>query len=218
MRKIIKMIYFVFSDLKKYIENLKFKLEWREVNKNNRTIPTKKFPIDKVRVGRFSYGEIEVQTYGNKDSRLEIGNFVSIAPGVVFLLDGNHEINTFTTYPFRVMCLNEKTEALTKGPIIVEDDVWLGTDSVILSGITIGQGAIIAARSVVTKNVPPYAVVAGNPAKIIKYRYSKEIIDEILEFDWSRVDLKKIEKLKNKLYESLTLDLVKTIKKEFGEN
>ena len=198
--------------IKSFIQYRIFLKKWRKLNRNNKTVPKNIFPIEKVSVGKNTYGTIEIQTYGVKDSKLEIGNFVSIAPGVKFLLDGNHEINTFTTYPFKVMFLKEKVEAYTKGPIIVKDDVWIGTDALILSRVVIGQGAIIAAGSVVTKDIPPYSVVGGNPAKIIKYRYSKEIIEEMIKFDWSKIETFKIDEIKKELYSPLTLDLLKKIK------
>ncbi|MDX8334898.1 CatB-related O-acetyltransferase [Candidatus Cetobacterium colombiensis] len=208
----------MYRKLKSYLALYLFKKKWRSQNKHNQITPINKFPLEKVKVGKYSYGPIDVRSWGSSEEGLEIGNYVSIASGVKFILGGNHEINTFTTYPFKVMYLGDKVEAWTKGPIIVKDDVWIATDSIIMSGITIGQGAIVAAGSVVTKSVPAYAIVGGNPAKIIKYRYSKEIIDKMLEFDWSKIDLNKIEKLKKELYEPLTLELVKKLKKEFGEN
>ncbi|MGL5624191.1 CatB-related O-acetyltransferase, partial [Cetobacterium sp.] len=187
-------------------------------NIHNKIRPMNYFPLSLVDVGKYSYGSLNVSYWGIKKEKLQIGNFVSIAENVKFILGGNHEINTFTTYPLKVMLLNEDVEALTKGPIIIKDDVWIGNNVLVLSGITVGQGAIIGAGSVVTKDVPPYAVVAGNPAKVIKYRYSQEIIEEMVTFDWSKIDLKKIKRLKNELYKPLTLDLVKELKKEFGEN
>lgn len=194
-----------------------FRIIWRKKNKLNKVIPLNYIPLNMIEVGIESYGKLKTYCYGMNNERLKIGNFVSIAEGVKFILGGNHEINTFTTYPFKVMVLGEKVEAWTKGPIIVKDDVWIGTDALILSGVTIGQGAIIAAGSVVTKDVPAYSIVGGNPAKVIKYRYSKEIIDEMITFDWSKVDITKIEKLKEELYQPLTLELAKKLKKEFGE-
>ncbi len=209
----------LFRQLKKKIclklRYIIFIFKWRIKNQRNKTIPKNIFPEEIVTVGKYTYGELNVRYWDSKGEKLIIGNFVSIAEGVKFILGGNHEIETFTTYPFKVMSLGEKVEAWTKGPIIVEDDVWLGMDSLILSGVRIGQGAIIAAGSVVTKDVAPYSIVGGNPAKILKYRYSEEIIKEMINFDWSKVNLSKINKLKKDLYEPLTFELVKKIKKEF---
>ena len=105
-------------------------------------------------------------------------------------------------------------EALTKGKIIVKDDVWIGMSVLILSGITIGQGAVIAAGSVVTKDVPPYAIVGGNPAKILKYRFSSEIIEKVKNVDLSKIKLKKN---KGNLYEKLTEKNIKNLLEEINE-
>ena len=91
------------------------------------------------------------------------------------------------TYPFKVKVLGEEKEAVSKGPIIIGDDVWIGMDSLILSGVTVGRGSVIGARSVVTKDVPPYAIVAGNPARIIKYRFSEEMIDKLSSLEISGI-------------------------------
>lgn len=97
-------------------------------------------------------------------------------------------MDSFSTFPFKVKFLNYKFEALTKGPIIVKDDVWIGFGSLVLSGVTIGQGAVIAAGSVVTKDVPPYAIVGGNPAHVIRYRFSNEKIESLKQIDFSDID------------------------------
>lgn len=182
---------------------LLFKKKWRRRNSFNKTRVANIFPLDIVEVGKYSYGPLEIYSWGAKEEGLEIGNFVSIASGVKFILGGNHNIDSFTTYPFKVMCFGESKEAWTKGKIVVEDDVWIGMNSMILSGVTIGQGAIIAAGSVIVKDIPPYAIVAGNPATIIKYRFSEKLIEKILKFDWGKVDINKIEKIQNKLYKKL---------------
>ncbi|MGL5963171.1 MAG: CatB-related O-acetyltransferase [Fusobacteriaceae bacterium] len=214
----LNFFYIIFNKIKNNIVFFKMKNQWKNQNKQNKTSPVNYFPIQLVKVGNYSYGPLNVRYWGTEKEGLEIGNFVSIAEGVKFILGGNHEVNTFTTYPFRVMALGEKIEAWTKGPIVVEDDVWIGTDALILSGVTIGQGAIVGAGSFVIKDVPPYSIVGGNPAKVIKYRYSKEIIDEMITLDWSKVDLNKIEKLREDLYEPLTLELTRKIKAELEES
>lgn len=96
-----------------------------------------------------------------------VANTTSIAQNVTFLLDVEHYTKHLSTYPFRVKILEtEKTESFSKGDIIVEDDVWIGYGVILLSGIHIGKGAIIAAGSIVTKDVEPYSIVAGVPANI----------------------------------------------------
>jgi serine acetyltransferase len=79
-------------------------------------------------------------------------------------------------------------EAFSKGNIVIDDDVWIGYGVTILSGVHIGQGAVVAAGAVVTKDVPPYAIVGGVPAKIIKYRFSPEIIEELMKIDYSKLE------------------------------
>lgn len=202
----------IYGRAKNYIDLYLFKKKWRKKNLHNEVFAVNEFQIEKVSVGNYSYGPIEVKTWGNSDEKLEIGNFVSIAQGVKFILGGNHEVNTFTTYPFKVKFFIEKSEAWTKGKIIIKDDVWIATDAIIMSGVTIGQGAIIAAGSVVTKDVQPYSIVGGNPAKFIKYRYSKEIREEMLKINWSEIDLKNIKNVKNELYRELDLETLSKIK------
>lgn len=93
---------------------------------------------------------------------LQIGNFVSIAQEVIFLLDAEHYVKHLSTFPFKVKYLNNaKEEAFGKGDIIIDDDVWLGYRSTIMSGVHIGQGAVIAAGAIVTKDVPPFSIVGG---------------------------------------------------------
>lgn len=204
----------MYSKLKNLIILYFFKKKWRKLNSHNNIHPTNIFPIEKVKVGKYSYGPIIVKTWGSPNEGLEIGNLVSIASGVRFILGGNHEINTVTTYPFKVMFWGEKLEAWSKGPIIIKDDVWIGMDSIIMSGITIEQGAIIAAGSVVTKNVPAYSIVGGNPAKVIKYRFSEEIVLEMKKIDWNKLKVDNVKDVREELYKSLDLEILEKIKTE----
>ncbi|MEY2793958.1 MAG: hypothetical protein RJA76_1950 [Bacteroidota bacterium] len=169
----------VLRELIRQIEKRNFKKKWRELNPHNYTVAGDRiFPIENVQVGKYSYGELLVQSlYVQDKEKLKIGNFVSIAPGAWFILGNNHQTQTLTTYPIwsRFVAYNPM-DATSKGPIIVEDEVWIGTNALILSGVTIGKGAIVAAGAVVTKDVPAYSVVGGNPAKVIKYRFKEEII------------------------------------------
>lgn len=199
---------YLLSKIKLYL----FKKKWRKQNLHNKTIAINKFPIEKVVVGNYSYGAINISLWNVPNEKLEIGNFVSIAEGVKFILGGNHEINTFTTYPFKVMYFGEKVEAWTKGPIVIKDDVWIGTNALILSGVTVGQGAIIGAGSVVTKDVPAYSIVVGNPAKVVKYRYSKELIEEMIKINWHKINLKDLKNVEKDLYKNLDLEILNKIK------
>lgn len=132
----------------------------------------------------------------NKD-KLVIGKFCSIACGSRFLFtSGNHSLSSLSTYTFPVFFeewgLDKAniTDAWdNKGDIIIGNDVWIGYEAVIMSGVTIGDGAIIGTRAVVTKDVPPYTIVGGVPAKPIRKRFSEETISRLLElkwWDWSR--------------------------------
>lgn len=178
------------NKIKKILRLILFKMEWKKNNKHNYTNPKTVFDKKNVSVGNMTYGPLEVYEWGADNEYLKIGNYVSIAMGVKFILGGNHYYNTFSTYPFKVMCLGEKNEAYSNGPIIVEDDVWIAMDAIIMSGVKIGKGAVIASGSVVTKDVPPYSIVGGNPAKFIKNRFDKQIIDKLLALDINKINSK----------------------------
>lgn len=165
-----------------------FRRKWINSNRHNYTIAENRFDASRVTVGRKTYGTLDVRMYGHPDEQLTIGNYCSIGPETVFMLGGEHSYDNLSTYPFRTMYQMAPHEALSRGPVIVEDDVWIGTRALILSGVRIGQGAIIAAGSVVNKDVPPYAIVGGVPAKVIKYRFSPELIEVLLTIDYSRLD------------------------------
>lgn len=126
---------------------------------------------------------LNVTSFSPKDTWLKIGSYCSIAEGVRFLLAGEHQLHSISTYPFKVKVFGEAYEAGSKGDIIVRDDVWIGQSAVICSGVTIGQGAVVAAGAVVTKDVAPYAIVGGNPAKLIRYRFSEELCRQLLRID-----------------------------------
>lgn len=119
-------------------------------------------------------------------NRVTIGNFCSIARNVSFQ-EYNHNYQNFTTYfvGFNLEGKESlKEDVISKGAIEVGNDVWIGTHCVILSGSTIGTGAIIAANSVVSGNIPPYAIAAGSPARVIKYRFDEETISRLLKTEW----------------------------------
>ena len=161
--------------------------KWRKLNSDNYTVLNSFVPFSCIKVGKYSYGEIDVMRLDN-NSILQIGSFCSIAPQVCFLMGAEHFTNHISTFPFKVKMLQTfSNEAESKGDIIVDDDVWIGFRSTILSGVHIGQGAIVAAGSVVTKDVPPYAIVGGVPAKVIKYRFSSEKIEELVKIDYSKL-------------------------------
>lgn len=162
---------------------------WRNNNSHNfTTLAPMAFPethniLDVVSVGRGTYGNIDVRWFWGKDERLSIGNYCSIAEGVLFLTGGNHHLDRLSSYPFSHYYHIGEHTAPTKGPIVVKDDVWIGQNALVLSGVTIGQGAVIGAGSVVAKDVPPYAIYVGN--KVVKYRFDEATITKLLAFDFS---------------------------------
>ncbi|MFT8477509.1 MAG: CatB-related O-acetyltransferase [Liquorilactobacillus sp.] len=172
----------------KFINRLIIRIRWRIKNQHNNTWPVSIFDISKVKVGEKTYGPLDVQDYGVKGEMLEIGKFVSIANNVQFILGGNHHMDTFTTYPLKKMIFNE-VEAFSKGKIIIEDGAWIATSCIVLSGVTIGRESVVAAGAVVTKSVPPYAVVAGIPAKVVRMRFSQDIIAKLEQVDLSSIDV-----------------------------
>jgi virginiamycin A acetyltransferase len=145
-------------------------------------------------IGDWTYGAPEVYTWG-EGTVLNIGKFCSIAQKVTILLGGEHNVDWVTTYPFNPLFLQALVyggHPKSKGNVTIGNDVWIGTDSFILSGVTIGNGAVIAARSTVVKDVPPYAIVGGNPAKLIRYRFVQAVIDELQLIAWWNWPLQEI--------------------------
>jgi len=179
------------SGLRSSIKALYMKPRWRLLNKHNGTTLgslDSPYIFEIVSVGKETYGELNLHA-ANRQNDLRIGSYCSIALDVHFVLNDEHITDSCSTYPFLVRTMGEITpEAGTKGGIVVKDDVWIGHGATILDGVTIGQGAIVAAKAVVTKDVPDYAIVGGVPAKVIRYRYEKSTVELMRQVDWSLVD------------------------------
>lgn len=150
---------------------------------------TNKMPeYDAYSIGDFTYGKPLFLRWSG-DPYSSIGKFCSIASNVRIMEGGNHYANWLSTYPF---CLAKELDSthttshyrFSKGPVRIGNDVWIGRDVLILSGVTIGDGAVLAAGSVITKDVKPYEVVGGNPARHIKFRFSKRQIEKLLKISW----------------------------------
>ena len=185
---------------------------WRALNTHNYTNIVKPLRCRNVSVGNFSYGDIDFYEYDHCDEGLHIGHFVSIAPEVKFLLGGNHPYTGLSTYPFAVMLFGQLREAKSKGIITIQDDVWIGLGATILSGVTIGQGAVIGARCVVSKDIPPYAIACGNPVSIIKYRFSPAVIKMLLLIDFSSVNPSNLSELGlDRIYGELNEDNIEAL-------
>jgi len=188
--------------LKDRIALYQFRREWRKRNPLNTTIAKNCYDIDSVTVGNYTYGAIRVINY-NRRERLSIGAFCSLAQEVTFILNADHNINTISSFPYKVKVLGQSLEGTSKGDIIIDDDVWIGYRATILSGVHIHQGAVIAAGAVVTHDVPPYAVVGGVPARIIKKRFSEDVIDVLLSIDYSKLTKELISSHVDDLYASI---------------
>ncbi len=160
----------------------------------------------RIQVGDYTYYD-DPQDVGNFEKnvlyhfdfvgdRLIIGKFCQIASGVTFIMNGAlHGLDGFSTYPFKIMggpWANAPLLSDFKGDTVVGNDVWIGYDVTILPGVHIGDGAIIAAKSVVTRDVPPYAIVGGNPARDIRTRFDAETISVLLQLRWWDWDASRI--------------------------
>ena len=141
---------------------------------------------DRYEVGRGTYGEPAILHWG-EPTTLKVGCFCSIANGVTIFLGGNHRTDWITTYPFSVFWESAKHivgHPASKGSVIIGHDVWIAAGAVILSGVHIGNGAVIGAAAVVTHDVPPYTIVAGNPAKVVRARFTEEEICMLQSLEW----------------------------------
>lgn len=188
------MISKIIFELRKIV----MKKKWRNNNSHNFTsigIVTNKAFIDFVNdggitVGDNTYGRLNVNYTGADGEKLVIGSNCSIAGSSNFLLGGEHDYRYVTTYPYAYRIFNKKNDVKTKGPIVVDDEVWIGDAAWIMSGVHIGKGAVVGTGAIVTKDVPPYAIVAGCPAKIIKYRFSDTVIKKLLYLDLNKLNLR----------------------------
>jgi acetyltransferase-like isoleucine patch superfamily enzyme len=138
------------------------------------------------RIGEWTYGSPDIPR-GDEGATLTVGKFCSFADEVKILTGHEHRIDWVSTYPFGVAFPDAKGlpfPARTKGNVVIGHDVWFGTGALIMSGVTIGNGAVIGARSVVTHDVPPYAVVGGVPAQVIKFRFDASTIEALQRLAW----------------------------------
>ena len=199
-------------DIKNYIELVKFKNEWRESNKHNNTIPLNVFPKERVSVGKDTYGELNVHHFGAGNERLTVGCFCSIASGVNFVLGGEHNYRKVFNFPFETIYSKfEIFEAESKGPIVISDDVWIGLNTIIMSGVTIGKGAVVGAGSIVTHDIPAYGIYYNG--KVHKYRFSQEIIELLSSIDYAIINRENYNIIKNILYSSVTEHSINELKK-----
>ena len=153
-------------------------------------------------VGKFTYGHdrIMIKSYGS-DQHCTIGSFCSISENCTILLGGEHRTDFISTYPFgyknRELISGSFDLSCTKnkGNVIIGNDVWIGYNVTIMSGVKVGNGSVIGANSLVTKDVSPYSIVAGNPAKFLKYRFDEEVIKKLMIYEWWNLPNEKIQSL-----------------------
>lgn len=149
-------------------------------------------------IGQGSYGadDLRIHSWG-EGATLSIGAYCSIAERVQIFLGGEHRTDWVTTYPFSFLWPSAKAipgHPRTKGDVVIGNDVWIATGAIILSGVTIGDGAVIGAGSVVAKDVPPYAIVAGNPARLVKERFDQDTVKRLRATKWWEWEKERIEK------------------------
>lgn len=173
-------------------------------------------------IGKYTYGEMPKIHW--KNANLIIGKFCSIASNCHIYLGGNHRTEWITTYPFGHIHenvfnnFNGEGHPKTNGDVLIGNDVWIGDNVTIMSGITIGDGAVIACNSHIVKNVEPYSIVGGNPAKLIKYRFTKEQIDELLVLKWWNLDDKQINMILPLLCNSDINNFIYTLRNKISLN
>lgn len=186
-----------------FVDRLKWiilRKKWYRQNSDNNCHIDKPFDISRVIVGKATYGLINPYFYNTSDVRLIIGAYCSIAEGTKFIF-GEHDYRRFTTFPIDKYIMGKKEHEKTKGDIIIKDDVWIGMNSIILSGVTIGQGAVIGAGSVVTKDIPPYAIYAGG--RVVKYRFDEDTIKKLLKIDFNKVECEELVRNRDLMYKEV---------------
>ena len=183
--------------LKKIIQKLQYKYthkKW-ENNHNYQITLHGLNDLERIKVGKHTYGDININDFNptTGKSKIIIGNYCSLGKNTVFLLGGGHYYNKISTFPFLNKAYGVE-ESLDKGNIVIEDDVWIGMNVTIMSGVKISRGAVIGTNSLVTKNVPPYAIVGGVPAKIIKYRFNNDpkIIKELSKINYDNLTVEDV--------------------------
>ena len=164
-------------------------------------------------MGAYSYGKPKIR-FPESGHGLTIGRYCSIADKVEILLGGDHRLDWASTYPFAAMdglwpeAAPPEAYHASRGAVTIGHDVWLGSGCVILSGVTIGHGAVVAARAVVTRDVPPFAVVAGNPARVVRRRFDEATVAALLDAAWWDLPHESVSRLVPLLSSGRIADLV----------
>jgi acetyltransferase-like isoleucine patch superfamily enzyme len=172
------------------VKQLRLRLRnWRNPHNETRLHLARQIRRYGFEIGAFTYGAPKVR-FPDTGAKLRIGRYCSIADAVEIFLGGNHRMDWISTYPFSALrdqwpgAPQGHSVHTTRGDVTIGHDVWLGAGVVVLSGVSIGHGAVIGARAVVTRDVPPYAVVAGNPANQVRLRFDEGAIAQLLASAW----------------------------------
>lgn len=198
------------------LKTVEARLAWKRRFPGGTWLGGNSFGMENITIGRYTYGPIDIVT-SEDNPRLDIGSFCSIAPNVTFVICDEHPVDLLSTFPFKVMCLGETSkEAFGKGGVVIGDDVWLGYRSTILDGVTIGRGGVVAAGALVTKDVPPYTIVGGVPAKPIRKRFDDETIAALCELDFGRLDEVWVKTHLDKLYRPMDVQLARELLADAG--
>lgn len=174
----------------------------------------------KIEIGDYTYGIPIIHAF-NWPAKVKIGKFCSIAGGVEIYLDNYHRTDWISTYPFMANEDFPESANITghpygKGDVIIGNDVWIGNNALILSGVTIGDGAVIGSKAVVTKSVEPYSIVVGNPGRVVRYRFSPEKIERLIEIKWWDWPIEKIRKMTPLLCSDLIDEFLKKCNNDIG--
>lgn len=172
--------------LRNRIKRFRWRIEKKLPSSSEKILYTKDLLGNRYQIGEHTYGNPRVVSWGEGTS-LTIGKYCSIGTNVFIFLGSEHRIDWVSTYPFPFLWSGAKTiqgHPSTKGDVVIGNDVWIAFGTTILSGVTIGDGAAIGACSVVARNIPPYAIAAGNPAQVIRYRFDEQTVQNLLRIKW----------------------------------
>jgi acetyltransferase-like isoleucine patch superfamily enzyme len=162
-----------------------------------------------IKRGVGTYGVFEIYA---DTSNLYVGNYTSVGPEVLVYLGGNHKAKFVSQFPFfNLYGREEDRDWSSKGDVKIGSDVWIGRRTTIMSGITIGDGVTIAACSVVTRDIPPFALIAGNPARIKRYRFSPEVVERLMKLKWWNWEEDKIKRYSNLLNVDMSEEILKKL-------
>lgn len=141
-----------------------------------------------LQMGEHSYDAPQLLSFRPHDQQVRIGKYCSISKSAQILTGGYHHADWVSTYPFRIReglpGAFEDGQPYSRGPVVIGNDVWVGYGALIMSGVTIGNGAVVAARALVVRDVPPYAIVGGNPATVLTQRFPEDQVEALLRLKW----------------------------------